>query len=81
MSPAYKRVMRSVQEAAPIRSNVLITGEGEPAKELLHGRFTSKVPSMRSHFKSVDCATLPEGVMESELFGHVRGAFTGGTGG
>ena len=77
MSPAYKRVMRSVQEAAQIRSNVLITGETGTGKGILARAIHQQSAEHGKPFQVIDCATLPEGVMESELFGHVRGAFTG----
>jgi DNA-binding NtrC family response regulator len=65
---AFEQIMRSIREAAQVRSTVLITGETGTGKGS---------PECNRPFQVIDCTTVPEGVMESELFGHVRGAFTG----
>jgi DNA-binding NtrC family response regulator len=74
---SYQRVMRGVREAAQVRSTVLITGETGTGKGLIARAIHEQSPEHEKPFQVIDCATVPDGVMESELFGHVRGAFTG----
>ena len=76
-SPAIQRVLSSVRVVAGTESNVLVTGETGTGKELIvraiHGLSARKDKIL----VKVNCAALPAGVIESELFGHERGAFTG----
>jgi DNA-binding NtrC family response regulator len=76
-SPAVIEVMKTVARVAPAQTTVLVTGETGTGKELvariLHG-YSSRG---EHHFVAVNCSALAEGLLESELFGHVRGAFTG----
>ncbi len=74
---AYHRIMRAAREAAQTRSTVLITGETGTGKGLIARAIHEQSAEHKRPFQVIDCATVPEGVMESELFGHVRGAFTG----
>jgi len=76
-SPAFERVMRGIREAAQTRSTVLITGETGTGKGLIARAIHQQSPEQHRPFQVIDCTTVPEGMMESELFGHVRGAFTG----
>jgi DNA-binding NtrC family response regulator len=76
-SPAFQEVLRLVQEAAAVRSTVLITGETGTGKGLIARAIHERSRESGRPFQVIDCATMPEGVVESELFGHVRGAFTG----
>ena len=76
-SPPFRRLLHLIERAAPTNSTVLVTGETGSGKEmvakLLHAR-----SSRRSRpFVVVECAALQEGLLQSELFGHERGAFTG----
>ncbi|MBI4509197.1 MAG: sigma-54-dependent Fis family transcriptional regulator [Deltaproteobacteria bacterium] len=76
-SPAIKNVLDTVLQVAPSRASVLITGESGTGKELLAAALHEH--SQRSHgpFVKLHCAALAETLLESELFGHERGAFTG----
>ncbi len=76
-SPAFEQIMRRVQEAARVRSTVLITGETGTGKGMIARAIHQQSPERERPFQVIDCTSIPEGMMESELFGHVRGAFTG----
>jgi DNA-binding NtrC family response regulator len=76
-SAAYHSIMRSIREAAKVRATVLITGETGTGKGLIAQGIHRKSAEHAKPFQVIDCSTIPEGIMESELFGHVRGAFTG----
>jgi DNA-binding NtrC family response regulator len=77
VSPSFERVMQGIGEAARTRSTVLITGETGTGKGLVARAIHQQSPERDRPFQVIDCTTVPEGMMESELFGHVRGAFTG----
>lgn len=78
-SEAMQQVFRSIAKAASTRATVLISGESGTGKELV-ARAIHYGSSRRSGpFVPVHCGGIPEGLIESELFGHVRGAFTGAT--
>jgi transcriptional regulator with GAF, ATPase, and Fis domain len=76
-SEAFHKVMRLVEEAALSRATVLITGETGTGKGLIARAIHEQSRERDQPYQVIDCATLPEGMVESELFGHVRGAFTG----
>jgi len=69
--------MRQVREAAQVRSTVLITGETGTGKGLIARAIHEQSRERDKPYQVIDCTTVPEGMVESELFGHVRGAFTG----
>ncbi|MBN1570870.1 MAG: sigma-54-dependent Fis family transcriptional regulator [Acidobacteria bacterium] len=76
-SEAMNRVLRLVQKAAPVDSTVLITGETGVGKEVVARAIHRLSRRSNSLFVTVDCGTLVESLFESELFGHVKGAFSG----
>jgi DNA-binding NtrC family response regulator len=78
-SAALKRVMETIAAVAPTRATVLLEGESGTGKELFAHAIHDQSPRRDRPFVSLNCAALPEGLVESALFGHERGAFTGAT--
>jgi DNA-binding NtrC family response regulator len=76
-SPAIRRILDMVPRLAATPSTVFITGESGTGKELLAQAIHAFSSNANGPFLSVNCGALPEGLLESELFGHVRGSFTG----
>ncbi|MHC1712983.1 MAG: sigma-54-dependent transcriptional regulator [Solidesulfovibrio sp.] len=74
---AMQRVLEMVGKAAPTRSTVLVTGESGTGKELIARAIHYTSPRKNAPFISVNCMALASGVLESELFGHEKGSFTG----
>jgi two-component system response regulator AtoC len=75
--PAMVEVYKTVARVAPGRSTVLVMGESGTGKELVARAIHEHGPRRTRRFVAVDCGALTETLLESELFGHVRGAFTG----
>jgi two-component system response regulator HydG len=78
-SRQMKDVYAKIQRAAPVDSTVLILGESGTGKELVAQALHHNSPRKKGAFVAVNCAAVPATLVESELFGHVRGAFTGAT--
>src|SRR5438067_4319062 len=78
-SPALQKVQDAVHRAGPSRATVLLQGESGVGKELVARTIHRNSPRSRERFVQVNCAAIPEDLIESELFGHEKGSFTGAT--
>jgi len=76
-SPKMRELATTLEKIAPARTTVLITGESGTGKERIAKFIHDKSDRREQPFRVVNCGALPEALMESELFGHVKGAFTG----
>ena len=76
-SPALRAVLRKVQQVSRVETTVLLTGETGTGKELIARALHEGSPRKERPLIKVNCGAIPQGVVESELFGHEKGAFTG----
>ncbi len=76
-SPAMQQVYKIVLQVAPTNATVLITGESGTGKELIARAIYQHSKRNQKHFIAINCAAIPENLLESELFGHEKGSFTG----
>jgi len=78
-SPAMVHIYKLIQQVAKTKTNVLITGESGTGKELIAWAIHQESDRCEQPFQIINCGGIPETLMESELFGHKKGAFTGAT--
>ena len=76
-SPSMEHLFEQMRMVAPTRSNVLITGESGTGKELVANALHRASPRREERFLAINCGAIPSDILESELFGHERGSFTG----
>ncbi|UCG77413.1 MAG: nif-specific transcriptional activator NifA [Nitrospirota bacterium] len=79
-SDRMQEVFESIHSVAPARTTVILRGESGTGKELVAKAIHFMSPRAKDPFLKFNCASIPEGLLESELFGHEKGAFTGATG-
>jgi len=79
-SPAIAEVRQLVEKVAPTRTTVLVTGESGTGKEVVARAIHEQGPRRDQPFVAINCGAIPEGLIESELFGHEKGSFTGAAG-
>src|SRR5207248_7811728 len=76
-SHAMRKVLEQVRSIAPFNTTVLVTGETGTGKELVARAIHQQSPRRHRSLVALNCAAIPEQLLEDELFGHVKGAFTG----
>lgn len=76
-SPAVQRLLEEIRRVAPYKTSVLITGESGTGKELVARTIHESSPRHEQPWVAINCSAIPHDLMESELFGYVKGAFTG----
>src|ERR1700722_1465757 len=76
-SEGIVQILKLIDKVAGVRANVLITGESGVGKEVVAREIHARGPRREAPFLAINCGAIPEGLIESELFGHTKGAFTG----
>jgi formate hydrogenlyase transcriptional activator len=76
-SPSFRAVLKEIEMVAPVDSAVLVQGETGTGKEVIAQAIHEASPRRRNRFVAINCAAIPSALLESELFGYERGAFTG----
>src|ERR1700679_3473263 len=76
-SERFRAVLDQINMVAPVDSAVLVQGETGTGKEVIAQAIHNRGPGRQNRFVALNCAAIPSGLLESELFGHERGAFTG----
>jgi len=76
-SPRMRALFQTIETVAPTTTTILITGETGTGKEIVARAIHQTSPRREQRFVALNCSAIPEGLLEAELFGHVRGAFTG----
>ncbi|MEM1250033.1 MAG: sigma-54 dependent transcriptional regulator [Acidobacteriota bacterium] len=79
-SPPMEKLFEQMRQVAPTRASVLITGESGTGKELVAKALHQSSPRNEGTFLAINCGAIPSDILESELFGHEKGSFTGATG-
>lgn len=79
-SPAMRSIFDLIERVSTANSNVLITGESGTGKEVVARSIHTRSARVKKPFIAINCTAIPENLMESELFGHVKGSFTGSVG-
>jgi len=76
-SPEMLKIFNLIRQVGPTKTNVLVSGESGTGKELAARAIHQNSPRVKQPFVTINCSAIPDNLMESELFGHVKGAFTG----
>lgn len=76
-SPSFKQAMDLARRVAPSNTNIFVTGESGTGKEVIAKAIHNLGPRKKHPFIAINCSAIPENLLESELFGHAKGAFTG----
>ncbi len=76
-SPQWNSIMEKIRKVAPLKTTVLVLGESGTGKEIIARAIHHLSPRAKESFIAVNCAAIPKELIENEIFGHEKGAFTG----